>query len=208
MSLLYRRAASLFKDIRRGKVSMKSIKKSNEESDENSMLKKARTLAIKCLSFQKVLEDIMKEANLSSNEEFDVDESILYIMIFEILFGKGKIDGGGEVKRLIAPHLPKCIEIRNKLMEGKTDYHELLSKDIRLSMELPLYLRISAKLVTNINHAIEYLQEKYPIMKIEIDDLIPTLLKVSNPLTARFAGNNDDWVKQGKNKGTNTLQCM
>ncbi len=130
-------------------------------------------LAMETLKFSAIMRDIMSQLGISA-KSLDVKSGLLQVMMYELLFGSGKIIGGGAVKRKIMENKDKLFQIRDTMMEGKASHSELLSGSVQVASQLPLYVRINlAKL--SISDGLKYLQDRYYSDAI-LDDLIPSLV--------------------------------
>lgn len=189
MSLLYRQAASTLRALEQRKKSVKAVVHQEEGNGE----KKSKTLAIRCLQFKSVLNEILSECEIDA-ESLDVDPRMLLIQVYELLFGMGKISGGGEVKRKLAPFMEKLHQVKEKKMVGKTTSKDLLSKELQLAQDLPLYVRVNTCLVSA-EEGLEYLRSKFDGVFVEFDDLVEGLV-VLYPGPEGFGS--DEWVQNGR----------
>lgn len=167
MSFQYLTAAKLVEAAEKGK-SLKSFCASID-----NLRKSDYALGLQTLKYVGVIKEIL--SNVDDNELNEVKKSLLYVMMYEFLFGKGKIHGGGVVKKRIMLHSEEFLAARNQKMEGKTSYEELLSDQMRELQDLPVYLRINEAKIT-ISEGFDMIKELYP--EATQDDLIPSLIKL------------------------------
>lgn len=167
MSFQYLTAAKLVSDAEKGK-SLKSICASMPK-----LGKMEYALAIQTLKFKPVLFEMMTELNISA-KTLEVKPGLLLVMLYEMVFGTGKISGGGVVKRKLMEYRDKLLQLRDSRMIGKTNFDELLSDTVQAASQLPLYVRINqAKM--EIANGLVYLQEHYDDQAV-LDSLIPSLV--------------------------------
>lgn len=186
MSDLYRKAASTLRALQERKKTVKSL---HGNGDEKSYL----TLAIKTLTFQQVIDKLLSMSKVDVSL-LDVDKYMASVMVYELLFSnKGKISGGGEVKRKLAPYFEALLAAKEELMIGKADSRELLSEEVQMAQDLPVYLRINTKVVSP-SDALQYLQTTYPGITVTFDDVISNLM-VIKPAVEGLGS--DTWVLNG-----------
>lgn len=107
--------------------------------------KEEYALACETLKYADVLGRIYKTANTSA-KTLDVDENLLDVMLYELLFGKGKIKSGGVVKRRIMDNIDgfKAGLKAEMIAKGTDNKIDLLSADIAISENVPKYVRINS----------------------------------------------------------------
>jgi 25S rRNA (cytosine2278-C5)-methyltransferase len=149
-------------------------------------------LAMQTLKFLPVLREMMKTSGLSA-KQLEVKSGVLQVMLYELIFGTGKISGGGVVKRKIMEYKDTLIQLRDKYMDGKSKYEELLSESVQAAAKLPLYVRVNeAKMA--ISEGLRHMQEHYEADAV-LDPLIPTLVVLSPNCKAVAR---DPLIKEGK----------
>jgi putative methyltransferase len=187
MSLEYREASKIVDIGLQGK-SVKAYCAGLKE-----LSKKSYALALQTLKFSAVMAEILEETNLKESFE-DIQRSMLYVMLYDFLFGKKDIRGGGEVKRRIMENRTALEEALLSRMVGKDSSDQLLSDEVNELSNLPLHVRINeARLSTE--KGVKYLREKFPDLTLNFDDLIPSLIEL--PSSVKGIGQ-DSYVKEGK----------
>lgn len=167
MSFQYLTAAKLVEAAEKGK-SLKSLCATMPK-----LGKMEYALAMQTLKFTPVLREMMSDLNISA-KSLDVKSGLLLIMLYELVFGIGKISGGGVVKRKIMEYKERLLQLRDSRMIGKSSYDELLSDNIQVASQLPIYVRINqAKM--GIADGLQYLRTNYDEGAM-LDDLIPSLV--------------------------------
>lgn len=185
MSQQYHIAANILQVAEKGK-SLKSYCASL-----TNLRKSEYALALQTFKYLKTLKEILEKSGLSP-ETLDVEESMLYVMLYDLLMGKGKIQGGGQVKKIIMEHKDELIQAKTEIMKNTNQIEDLLSDNMKQASTLPIYVRINQFLVAP-EEAFEYLDSKYT--NIQRDELITSLIE----LPASTKGlSQDPWVKDGK----------
>ena len=165
-----------------------------------SMSKLDYALASQTLKYASIINRIIslsssKTENYHQNDIFgDLHYGILRVMLYDLLFGSKKINGGGTIKKKILSVEVVIQEALHEMMDekGVTKYEDLLSDFAKTNSTLPRYIRVNTLKINNCE-GLEYIQEKYPnSLK---DDLIPSL--VSLPSDTKDLCSNS-LVKEGK----------
>uniref|UniRef100_A0A6A7G4M0 28S rRNA (Cytosine-C(5))-methyltransferase n=1 Tax=Hirondellea gigas TaxID=1518452 RepID=A0A6A7G4M0_9CRUS len=107
----------------------------------------AYALTCKTLQYQSILEDILRESPLKSQlEDGNIKSKWLYlVMVYDLLFGKGSIDGSGKVKKEIL----KCKTALNaklarlKIKAGVQENFQLLPIEFQQTVQFPRYVRVN-----------------------------------------------------------------
>lgn len=157
--------------------------------------KEEYALACETLKYSDVLDRICKAVSVTART-LDVDENLFHVMLYEILFGKGKIKSGGVVKRRIMENADKFMsglhaEMAEKGTENKFD---LLSEDILVSENIPKYIRINS-IKSSISSGVAELSI-FTGTQMTIDIHIPSL--VSIPANKAAGLNRHDGVLTGR----------
>lgn len=185
MSLQYLTAAKLISAAEQGR-SLKALCASMPK-----LRKVDYALAMQTLKFLPVLKQMFEQLGIDANS-LDVQSGLMNVMVYEIVFGDGKISGGGAVKRKIMEHKDALIRIRDELMIGKTHYEELLSESMQEATSLPLYVRVNEALLT-VDEGLEQLLTYDDTAAV--DPLIPALIQL--PPQCRGVSQ-DQMIKEGK----------
>ena len=172
MSRLYSNAARALRAVKSGETL-------NKYYSRNKIGKEEYALVCETLKYDDVLDQILLRSQLSYRT-LDVDEFILKVMLYELLFGKKKIQGGGAVKRIIMQHFDTLKQNLDGEMNesGKTNYSDLQSKLITQSTNLSKYVRINVIKLTPLV-GLKELQSSYP--RAQFDSDIPSLIKIPAP---------------------------
>jgi putative methyltransferase len=101
-------------------------------------------LACETLKFIHVIDNLFNVCGISA-EKLDVDRGMLYVYTYELLFGKGKIQGGGVVKRRLMEQRALLEEALRKELrkQNAAGPQNLLDKRIQEFQQLPVYVRIN-----------------------------------------------------------------
>ncbi len=142
-------------------------------------------MACKTLLFEEVIKDTLKEAGL--DDEFFVllkNRSVGLVMLYELLFGRGNIQGGGKLKRHVMCYSKALLDAleqlrkRAGLLEGDSN-ELLLPPETRgrhhVSSSWPRYVRVNTLRISQ-EDAVKRLKQigLHP----EKDEHIPGLLKL------------------------------
>lgn len=135
-----------------------------------------REFALVCetLKYQSLLHDIYQRSGVDISS-INVNPHLLCVMTYELLFGAGKIQGGGVVKRLLMDHLPELQGHLKHIMSSRKVTHpsELLSKEIVDAASLPRHVRINL-LKTTLHSGVDMIRTSYSTF--HIDEHIPSLV--------------------------------
>jgi 25S rRNA (cytosine2278-C5)-methyltransferase len=172
MSRQYLNAAKIVKAVLSGDSLTKYCSKHKVGKEEYA-------LACETLKYSEVINDMLLGSGTDS-KTLDVDEFVLKVMIYELFFGKKKIQGGGTVKRVIMSNFPlfEKVLLEELSRKGKTSYLHLQSDIILSSSNLPKYVRINVIKMQTLP-GIDAIREKFP--QAEEDPDIPSLIKIPPP---------------------------
>lgn len=135
-------------------------------------------LASETLKYKSLIASILDSAAVTAKSLDINSKGMLYVMIYELLFGKGKIRGGGSVKRRINEVLQSLQLVLQDMMSAQnaTLPADLLPSHIKVADEsLRQYLRINMLKVdkTNIDSVMNAIKTKCP--GVDADVHIPHL---------------------------------
>lgn len=139
-------------------------------------------LALQTIKYKYVILQLLEVCNINI-EQLDVQESVLLVMIYELLFGNGKIIGGGKVKRIVMEYSSKLIHALSEMMIGKSQHSELLSKHIQDHSKIGYYIRVNL-VKLSLSEGLNYIQNSCSMAYIDSD--IPSL--ISLPSTTNSFG--------------------
>jgi len=152
---------------------------------------KSKTYAVVCetLKYRDAIDHVLRIAELDK-EALARSEGLLYVMLYDHLWGKG-IQGGGAVKRTILSHdtalraaLQKVVEVR-----GASDASDLVAEHVKSAPDFPRFARVNLLRAT-VNQATEAKLHK----SVSVDPHIPYVLRFP-PKTDLHA---HPWVEEGK----------
>jgi 25S rRNA (cytosine2278-C5)-methyltransferase len=172
MSRQYLNAAKVVKAVLSGESLTRYCSKHKVGKEEYA-------LTCETLKFNEVITDLLRESGTDA-QTLDVDEFVLRVMIYELFFGKKKIQGGGAVKRVIMSNfaLFEKVLLEELIRKGKTSYVHLQSDIILSSSNLPKYVRINV-IKMQVASGIDEIRKKFP--NAEADPEIPSLIKIPPP---------------------------
>ncbi|CAM9825793.1 unnamed protein product, partial [Choristocarpus tenellus] len=113
MSFLYRSAGQVLQGVEEGKASLKTLTLGcgnkwsvggGKNGDEAGPKRKLYALVSETIRFKPVLDQLVEMAGVRGvmfKEEHMRDKNQGYVMLYEVLLGKGSIQGGGKLKRHI-----------------------------------------------------------------------------------------------------------
>ena len=153
-------------------------------------------LASETLKFKNIIIDILDKAAVST-KQLDINSlGVLMVMVYEILFGKGVIRGGGSVKRKVLDVVESLkLVLKNEMvLKMAKDPRDLLPAQVLLAdSTLRQYLRINVIKVAAHQQVVEAIKSKCP--DAEVDSHIPYLYAL--PVKAPSFGEHQ-LVKDGK----------
>jgi putative methyltransferase len=185
MSRQYLSAGAIVEEVLQGK-SLKAYCASKE-----SLGKVDYALAMETMKYKETIVQLLTSCNISASS-LDVREGVLMVMVFELLFGAGKIDGGGSVKRKIMEHREELVDNLDKLMSGKNHQSELLPQSVLDHAKIGAFVRINTVKISE-QEGLEYIKGICAAAKM--DPHIPAL--VALPPNSNSFGQSE-WVKSGK----------
>jgi len=166
MSRLYLEAASVLEKVFREKSGLKSAVYASKcaPKQKPSLL----ALVSKAFANQKLLNQALTAIGAFKTES-KMRRGLLVVMLTELIYGSGVINGGGQVKKFLMGHVD---ELRSKF-EGKIPKHSTKSE----SAVLPRYVRVNPTRWKSIDAAISHLV-KNGISDPKKDENIPNLLVI------------------------------
>lgn len=183
MSRLYLEAASVLEKVFRQKTGVKNaVYASNCVPKQKPAL---LGLVSKAIANQKLLNESLKAVGAFKTET-KMRRALLLVMLAEMIYGAGVINGGGHVKKFI---MEKIEELRSKF-EGKVPKHAPKSE----SPALPRYVRVNTGRWKSTEAAISFLA-KNGIPDVKKDSNMPNLLVMDAKLTKTLV--TLDAVKRG-----------
>ena len=185
MSRQYLSAGSIVEEVIKGK-SLKAYCASKD-----NLGKVDYALAMETLKYKDTINKILQSCETSA-DSLDVREGVLFVMVYEILFGAGKIQGGGSVKRKVMEVSSSLQSALKDLMRDKSHHSELLPQSVLDHAKIGAFIRINT-VKTEADEGLEHILTLCPGAKLDTE--IPHL--VSLPAKATSLGQ-DEWVKSGK----------
>ena len=162
-------------------------------------------LAAECLKYRTVLETLFGQIGLKLNpKNLGVRYGLFMVMMYEMLFGKKKINGGGAVKRKVMEYHEKMKDkLKDIMMEMMIDNSaELLPKNVQQANNLNIYIRIN-EIKMNIEDGFKVI--KNLISTAMVDQHIPSLIVL--PSGTRSFGQHE-FVKIGNFIIQDKASCM
>ena len=161
--------------------------------NRNKIGKTEYALVCETVKYINVIEILFRMCEMSS-ESLDVNKGMLFVYCYELLFGKGKIQGGGAVKRRL---LEKEQDLKRSLVQhlddcGASTHVELLDPHFTEHSQMPVYIRINTLKMSS-SEGFRILKGLHP--DAERDEHIPNLV-VLPPGTKRAWDNES--VRSGK----------
>jgi putative methyltransferase len=168
MSREYLCAGKIIEAILQKKIPLKSY------CNKNKVGKTDYALAVETLKYVSVIKQIFDKAEISA-ESLDVNYGVLFVMAYELLFGKKKIRGGGAVKRAATSVLPAMQDALSSILKDSNESNaaNLIPTEVRQSCALPKYIRINL-LKGTYTECVNEIMSQFPSCRP--DDMIPNLL--------------------------------
>ncbi len=167
-------------------------------------------LAAETLKYLGVIKELLEGINVKTESERDrnqlgVNYGIFLVMIYELLFGKGKINGGGVVKRKVMEYYEKLKSVLNDHMISKnvSSAIELLPQTTQQANNLFLYLRVN-EIKMKIHEGLK--EVKRVVADAKIDEHIPSLIVLPRGCNVGFG--NHQLVKDGQLIIQDKASCM
>lgn len=185
MSRQYLSAGGIVEEVLKGK-SLKAYCASKD-----NLGKVDYALAMETMKYKDSIMQLLEATSLSA-DSLDVREGVLMVMVYELLFGAGKIDGGGSVKRKVMKHAQALRAALAELMDGKQHKTELLPQSVLDHAKVGAFVRVNTAKVSQ-EDGLQHVLAICPGAKK--DPHIPALVALP-PAASSFG--QDDWVKSGK----------
>lgn len=102
-------------------------------------------LASETLKYRSTIETILERSAVTAKALDINSKGILYVLVYELLFGKGKIRGGGAVKRKLGEVQSTLHLVLADMMSAAnaTKHSDLLPEHVRVADNLRQYLRVN-----------------------------------------------------------------
>jgi 25S rRNA (cytosine2278-C5)-methyltransferase len=182
MSLQYREAAKLLTAVQEKKGSLKTLAFALAGKDEAAAQRSRKNYALvsETLRYMPVLESLIAADGLQGSlfsEGAVRDSSQGFIMLYDLLIGKGSIQGGGALKRHITEHLQQLQAALTQLKSSKglpadAPLELLLPANAR-RLIFPRYARVNL-MKSSVEAAVTQLQSEG--LTVATDDIVPELL--------------------------------
>lgn len=194
MSRQYTSASSIVNAVL---IQGKSLKGfcANTSRNNSKIGKVDYAIACETIKYSHIIKALLTECSLTKELLEINNEGILFVMLYELLFGAGKISGGGAVKRKLMLHLDKLKEQLDIMMQSKGIAHvkDLLSTEVQQHSSIPIYVRVN-QLKVNLEEAMVEIQKLVPTKHIYYDRHIPSV--VALPPNHKGLGEHP-WVRSG-----------
>lgn len=148
-------------------------------------------IALQTIKYYEIITKIFDKCSIHA-DELDVKRGVLLVMVYDLLFGRGNINGGGKVKKIVMSNIDNIKQALAGYMDGMQHHSELLSANVRESSKLGYFIRINPFKIS-IAEGLDYIRTTCPDAMIDSD--IPSLIVL--PTVTRSFGQ-DRWVKEGK----------
>eukprot|EP00752_Nemacystus_decipiens_P002477 g2330.t1 len=189
MSFLYREAGRVLQGVEDGKASLKTLTLGRANSvgggkggDQNGPKRKLYAMVSETLRYKPLLDRLVVKADPKGtlfSEEHMREKAQGYIMLYEMLLGKGSIQGGGKLKRHLMQYkarLEECL-VSAKLAEGlqpDASNESLLPKSARRHI-FPRYARVNLMACAGGAKAVAARLQKEGFAA-KVDSVVPSLL--------------------------------
>ena len=142
MSRIYTEAAQVLEQFIAQQGGIKSL-----AYDEAITQKKAVfALVAETLKYRSVIEGLIEAAHVfGKTKPKESDRSIVMVMVYDLLFGRGSIEGGGHWKKLVLAQKSALTQhlVRLKISRGAKENADLLPPELRVQNKLPRYARVN-----------------------------------------------------------------
>ncbi|CAM9349921.1 unnamed protein product [Phaeothamnion confervicola] len=180
MAQAYRDASKLVAGADQRRGSLKTLAFKDGGSEVTLGKRKVFALASETLRYRAIIDELIDCAGVRQllfGNDCVRDKQQAYVMLYDLLFGKGSIQGGGQVKRHLAQAHEalatslKAMRAKRGLAEGAP--HEALLPSRARRFVFPRYARVNL-VKASVAEVVERLRaDGYDP---QVDDLIPTLL--------------------------------
>lgn len=162
-------------------VSSKAVKASRQGKSFKSYCASTKigktdyAIASEALKYLSVMESVIKRASIKV-EDLEVDPDMFMVMVYEMLFGKGKIQGGGTVKRKVMEYLDvlKAALEEELAVKQVSKAAELLPINVQIACKMPRYVRVNCLKVSSFQKCFEDIQKVWPMAVVDCH--IPSLV--------------------------------
>eukprot|EP01103_Thecamoeba_quadrilineata_P006794 TRINITY_DN16521_c0_g1_i1.p1 TRINITY_DN16521_c0_g1~~TRINITY_DN16521_c0_g1_i1.p1 ORF type:complete len:484 (+),score=83.53 TRINITY_DN16521_c0_g1_i1:20-1471(+) len=194
MSSAYYESASVLDGLLGRTGSIKTLSLSNKVSNKPSVF----ALVHETIKYKDALDSIINSIPDLVKLTKKIKKNLVYVMIYDLLFGKKEISGGGEAKRQIIKFKTTLLSTlaRHKIKMKVQHDQDLIPPHLRNTMDdVPRYVRVNL-LRTSIDELTKQFEsEGYSFSKtpnksnnsngkmIQLDDTLPDCLLLFPPLT-------------------------
>ncbi|KAL6057706.1 putative 28S rRNA (cytosine-C(5))-methyltransferase [Balamuthia mandrillaris] len=156
MSTLYADAAFVLGKLARGEGSLRNL----AFSDKVSQKKAVYALVVETLKYMEIIHKLLLSAKFfQENKALKRQSALIAIMVFDLILGKGKIQGGGNLKKMLLKYKSALVAalVRLKVRSKAKTNEDLLPEHIRQSqsLSLPRYARVNL-LKTNVASVLQH----------------------------------------------------
>jgi putative methyltransferase len=172
MSREYLCAAKVLDAILSKKLSLKSYCSSHKVG------KTDYALTVETMKYLSVLRQVYSRASVTAKSLDVGGEGIMYVMGYELLFGKKKIRGGGAVKRIMMATLPALQAALSAILAenpGTGGVADLIPLEVKQSIALPKYIRMNL-LKVPAAACWQEINEQFAPLHPVLDSIIPNLV--------------------------------
>ena len=173
MSVLYQQAADILQAVLDRKGGLKSLAYDEKVSNKRS----SYALVCQTMKYKRHLDVLLENVNCTFEMKKMKPRSLGYIVLYDLLIGRGKITGGGHVKKVWMKHsvLLKSALVDYLAEKGVKTVSELLPKLLRTANAFPRYARVNTLQIST-EKVLELFKSSHPEMDISSDVHIPNLL--------------------------------
>ncbi|TMW57479.1 hypothetical protein Poli38472_003404 [Pythium oligandrum] len=149
MSELYKEAAELLQKLERRQGGLKSLAYAENVQHKRSSF----ALVCETLRYKPLLQELLTAVPQFKLQKKlkDTQRALLLVSLYDLLFGRQKIQGGGHLKKELVQHANafKTALVRMKIKAKVSTNEALLPKENRrLELALPRYVRVNTLLIT------------------------------------------------------------
>jgi putative methyltransferase len=142
--------------------------------NKNKVGKLEYALIVETLKYEAILDRLFTTCNIDL-KVIDVSPSLFKVMAYEMLFGSGKIQGGGAVKRRLLQYIDLLKSALQQELDnaGETDHSNLLSEGIIASSNMVRYVRVN-QIKMSLKNGLHEMKKLYSTAVF--DEHIPSLI--------------------------------
>ena len=144
--------------------------------------RKLYALVCETLKYKATMDEMLSNCNLKKRLMERYRPNFLYVMLYDLIFGKG-IEGGGKIKRELKKHEDRLKNELKKIMrnKGAARHSELLPDVLKNAVRMPRYARVNTLKGISSSTVIKHFQEEKSKAAVSTSKRLASAVPVADP---------------------------